>query len=86
MITLVAWIGARFSGLGTKLAIVGGIVLAILLAALRLFSLGRKAERDAQGARNAAALGAAKEIADEVHSLDRADVDARLARWMRDGR
>ena len=80
-----SWLGARFAGLWAKLAVAGGVILAILLVAIRLISIGRRQERDAQGARSAKAIKEAKDIADEVHSLDRASVDVRLSSWMRDG-
>lgn len=79
-------ITARFAGLGAKLAVAGGIALAILLAALRLFSLGKRAEHDAQAARDAEAVETAKGVADEIHSMDRTDVDAGLRQWVRDGK
>lgn len=78
-------IGARFVGLRLKLILAGAVALAIVLAFARVFYAGKRSERTAQAARNAAAVQQAKEIADEVHSISHADVDRRLARWMRDG-
>lgn len=74
-----------FVGLKAKLVIGVGVALAILALAVRIFWAGKQSERAATAARNAAAMREAKDVADEIHSLDRADVDRRLARWMRDG-
>lgn len=74
-----------FVGLKAKLVIGVGVALALLAFAARIFWAGKQSERAATVARNAAAMREAKNVADEIHSLDRTDVDRRLARWMRDG-
>jgi NADH:ubiquinone oxidoreductase subunit 6 (subunit J) len=78
-------LGARLAGVRLKLILAGAVALAIVVALARAFYAGKRSERDAQAVRNAAAVRQAKEIADEVHSMARADVDRRLSRWMRDG-
>ena len=83
---LTAWIAARFAGLWTKLAVLGAAVVAVLAITARIFYAGKRSARDEVAAKNAGATKTAKGIADEVHSMDRADVDSRLARWMRDGK
>lgn len=74
-----------FAGVKTRLLVGAGIALAILAVLARVFWSGKQSERAAAAARNATAVKEAKHVADEIHALDRADVDARLARWMRDG-
>lgn len=78
-------LGARLVDVRLKLILAGAVALAIVLALARAFYAGKRSERDAQAARNAAAVQQAKETADEVRSMARSDVDRRLARWMRDG-
>lgn len=80
---ITAWIAARFAGLWSKLAIGAGIAVAVLAVILRAFYAGKSAARSEAAAANTEALKEAKHVADEVHALDRADVDARLARWLR---
>ncbi len=74
------------AGVKTRLLVGAGIALAILAVLARVFSAGKQSERAAAATRNATAVKEAKHVADEIHALDRADVDARLARWMRDVR
>ena len=64
-----------------------GVALAVIAGA---FLYGRSdgradAERVAEKA-NAAARKQSKEVEDEVQRMGSADVDARLARWLRDGK
>jgi hypothetical protein len=80
---MIGWIITLLAGLKERLAIGAGVAVAILLIAARIFWAGKQSERAAQAARSAAAVREAKHVADEVNALDRADVDRRLARWMR---
>lgn len=75
-----------FAGLRVKLLLAAGISVAVLALIARVFYAGKKAARDEIAAKNAQAIKEAKDVASEIHALDRADVDDRLARWMRDGR
>lgn len=80
-----AYITARLGKIGTWIASAVALAGALILAVLRIKAAGRAEERAAQAEETAKAVKTAKEVSDEVHSLDRADVDPRLARWMRDG-
>lgn len=80
---IAAWLTARFPGIWSKLAIGAGIALAILAVLARAFFAGKSAARSEAAAANTEAIKEAKHVADEVHALDRADVDARLSRWLR---
>lgn len=79
-----ALITTRLGKLGAYLATAAGIAFAALMVFLRIKAAGRDEERAAEAARTAAAVKTAKETADEVHQMDRADVDRGLAEWMRD--
>ena len=80
---ITALLAARFAGIWSKLAVGAGIALAVLAVVARAFYAGKSAARSEAAAANTEALKEAKHVADEVHALDRADVDARLSRWMR---
>lgn len=75
----------RLGKIGVWAASVGAMIGALILAFLRIKAMGRAEERAAQEKEKAKAVKTAKEVSDEVHSMDRADVDDRLSRWMRDG-
>ena len=78
------WIFKMLGGWQLRLAAAGAVVLAALAALFKAYSAGRQsAARDADRA-NLKAIRKAKEIEDEVDSLGHADVDERLARWLRD--
>lgn len=81
---IAAWITARFAGLGVKLAAAGAILLAILLAVLKLISVGKQEAQSAELAKEAAAAKQKKELDDEISRLSPADLDARLAKWVPD--
>lgn len=76
-------ITARFAGLGAKLAVAGGIVLAILAAALRLVSIGRQQERGREAAAAGDALKQHQEIEHETRDLSGDRLDRDNAPWLR---
>ena len=85
MITILT---AIFSGIGRKAAFWGAIVLAIGGALWVAFRRGRlEAEAEFLIRRADArirSLQTAKEVSNEVQNADRADLERRIDRWMRD--
>ena len=63
-----------------------GVVIAIVAAWLKGRLSGAKAERAKQAADQLDAIQKRKETDDEVDALGPADVDARLDKWVRDGK
>lgn len=80
---MIAWITARLTGLGVKLAFGAGVVLAILAMALRLIGIGRKQQQAADAAAGKKALEEQKDIADETRRLSDADLDRANSPWVR---
>lgn len=80
---MTAWLAARFSGLWVKLAAVGAVVLAVLLAALRLVAIGRGQEKAAQSQRVAQAAQAQRDRENEIAGLGPDELRARASRWVR---
>lgn len=79
---------AMLSGVGRKVALWGAIAFAIGAALWVAFRRGRlEAEAEFMIRRADArvrSLQTAKEVSDEVQNADRADLERRLDRWMRD--
>ena len=85
---MIAILTAVFSGVGRKAALWGAIVVAIGTALWIAFRRGRlEAEAEFMIRRADArirSLQTAKEVSNEVQKADRADLERRLDRWMRD--
>jgi len=85
---MISILTAIFSGIGRKATLLGAIVVAIGVALWIAFRRGRlEAEAEFLIRRADArirSLQAAKEVSNEVHNADRADLERRLDRWMRD--
>lgn len=85
---MISILTAFFSGIGRKAALWGAIVLAIGTALWVAFRRGRlEAEAEFLIRRADArirSLQTAKEVSHEVQNADRADLERRLDRWMRD--
>lgn len=85
---MISIITAILSGIGRKAALWGAICLAIAAALWVSFRRGRF-EAEAEFAIRRAdarvrAMQTAKEVRHEVRNTDRADLDDRADRWMRD--
>lgn len=64
-----------------------GVALAVIAGAFLYGRSSGKAEADKeQAAANAKAAKKARGVEDEINKMGGADIDARLAEWMRDGR
>lgn len=85
---MISILTAIFSGLGRKAALWGAIAFAIGAALWIAFRRGRlEAEAEFLIRRADArirSLQTAKEVSDEMQNADRADLERRLDRWMRD--
>ena len=85
---MISILTAIFSGIGRKAAFWGAIAVAIGAALWVAFRRGRlKAEAEFSIRRADArirSLKTAKEVSDEMQNADRADLEHRLDRWMRD--
>ncbi len=85
---MIAILNAVFSGIGRKAALWGAISVAIGAALWVAFRRGRlEAEAEFLIRRADArirSLQTAKEVSNEVQNADRADLERRLDRWMRD--
>ena len=79
---------ALLAGLGRRAAFYGAIVFALLSALWVAFRQGRHAAEADLAIRRAEArirtLQTSKEIRHEVQNADRADLERRVGRWMRD--
>ena len=79
---------ALLAGLGRRAAFYGAIVFALLAALWVAFRQGRHAAEADLAIRRAEArirtLQTSKEIRHEVQNADRADLERRVGRWMRD--
>ena len=76
------------SGIGRRAALWGAILCAVLVALWIAFRRGRRQGEAEFINRRADArirsLQTAKKVSDEVQNADRADLERRLDRWMRD--
>ena len=85
---MISILTATFSGIGRKAALWGAIAVAIGAALWIAFRRGRlEAEAEFLIRRADArirSLQTAKEVSHEVQNADRADLERRLDRWMRD--
>lgn len=81
---MTAWLAARFAGLWAKLAVVGAVILAVLVAALRLVAIGKSQEKAAELAKEAGAAAAQRKLENEVAALPANELDARASKWVRD--
>jgi len=85
---MISILTAVFSGIGRKAALWGAIAVAIGAALWVVFRRGRlEAEAEFLIRRSYArirSLQTAKEVSNEVQNADRADLERRLNRWMRD--
>ena len=85
---MISILTAIFSGIGRKAAFWGAIALAIGAALWVAFRRGRLEAEAAFIIRRADArirsLQTAKEVSNEVQNADRADLERRIGRWMRD--
>ncbi|MDP7150211.1 MAG: hypothetical protein QGI08_04255 [Paracoccaceae bacterium] len=85
---MISILTAIFSGIGRKATLLGAIVIAIGAAIWIAFRRGRlEAEAEFLVRRADArirSLQTAKEVSHEVQTADRADLERRLDRWMRD--
>lgn len=83
-----ALVTALLAGLGRRAAFYGAIVFALLAALWVAFRQGRHAAEADLAIRRAEArirtLQTSKEIRHEVQNADRADLERRVGRWMRD--
>ena len=85
---MISILTAIFSGIGRKVALWGAIAVAIGTALWVAFRRGRLEAEAEFVIRRADArirsLQTAKEVSNDVQSADRADLERRLNRWMRD--
>lgn len=85
---MISLLTAVFSGIGRKAALWGAIVVAIGTALWVAFRRGRlEAEAEFLIRRADArirSLQTAKEVSHEVQTADRAELERRIDRWMRD--
>lgn len=85
---MISILTAFFSGIGRKSAFWGAIAVAIGAALWVAFRRGRLEAEAEFVIRRADArirsLQTAKEVSNEVQNADRADLERRLDRWMRD--
>ena len=85
---MISILTAIFAGIGRKTAFWGAIAFAIGAALWVAFRLGRLEAEAEFIIRRANArirsLQTAKEVSNEVQNADRADLERRLDRWMRD--
>lgn len=85
---MISILTAIFSGIGSRAALWGAIAVAIGAALWVAFRRGRlEAEAEFMIRRADArirSLQTAKEVSNEVQNADRADLERRLNRWMRD--
>lgn len=85
---MISILTAMLSGIGRKAAFWGAIAVAIGAALWVAFRRGRSEAEAEFIIRRADArirsLQIAKEVTDEVQNADRADLERRLDRWMRD--
>lgn len=80
--SIVAWfLGTK---LGRTLAAAGAIALAIGLALLKAFTAGKAAEKAKQDRASLENLRKRAKTDEEIGSLNDADVDRRLGRWVPD--
>ena len=83
-----AFVTATLSGLGRRAALWSALAFAIVVAAWSLIRHGRhQAEADLairQADARVRAMQTSKETRHEVQNADRADLDDRADRWMRD--
>lgn len=79
---------ALLSGLGRRAVFVGAIALALITALWIAFRKGRQAAQASYAIRRADArirtMQTAKELRHDIESSDRADIERRANRWMRD--
>ncbi|CAM5397561.1 hypothetical protein AFEL58S_01984 [Afipia felis] len=83
--TFLASIAAWFvrSKVGRAIAAAAGLVVAIGIAALRVFNAGKSSERVRQDRQSLENLRDRARIEDEVDNLPPGDVERRLSRWVR---
>ena len=85
---MISILTAMLSGIGRKVVLWGAVAFAIGAALWVAFRRGRlEAEAEfiiRQADARIRALQTAKEVSNEVQNLDRADLERRLDRWMRD--
>jgi len=79
---IAAWLAT--SKVGRAVAAGGALALAVGVAVLSVFSAGKRAERDRQNRRELEQLRSRNETDAEIQNLDRAELDRRARRWMRD--
>ena len=81
-------LGTLLGGLSRRAAFYGAIVFALFAALWIAFRQGRHAAEADLAIRRAdariRALQTSQEIRNEVHNADRADLERRVDRWMRD--
>lgn len=79
---------ALLAGLGRRAAFYGALIAAVCIAVWVAFRQGRHAAEADLAIRRAEArirtLQTSKEIRHEVQNADRADLERRVGRWMRD--
>lgn len=85
---MTALLTSLLSGLGRRTALYAALAVAIAIAAWMLIQRGRVAAEADYAIRRAdariRAMQTAREARHEVRTTDRADLDARAERWMRD--
>ena len=85
---MISILTAMLSGIGRKAVLWGGIAVAVGAALWVAFRRGRLEAEAMFIIRRADArvrsLQTAKEVTDEVQNADRADLERRIDRWMRD--
>lgn len=85
---MIGFVRALLSGLGRRAVFVGAIALALITALLIAFRKGRQAAQASYAIRRADArirtMQTAKELRHDIESSDRADIERRADRWMRD--
>lgn len=80
---IAAWLTEKLGIYGARIAAVGGVILAVLLAALKLFSLGKQAERGAEAAREVEAVKQKLEVEREASNASDAALDDANSKWLR---
>lgn len=83
MLAIVTGLWSRISGYATA----AGVALAVIAGAFLYGRSDGKADAEAEQARNnAKAIKKARGVEDAVQDMGSADIDAGLAKWMRDGK
>lgn len=80
------WTWLVTSKLGRALAAGLAIAAALALAALKLISIGKRAERARQDRASLDNLRNRQRTDEDIENLGHADLDRRMHRWVRDGK